>query len=49
MALATVHDRYTDEQIARFYADGLWQDETLFGVLRRQAEARGGVHSQDWH
>lgn len=41
MALATVHDRYADDQIAQFYADGLWQQETLFSVLRTQAQARG--------
>ncbi|MGY0541432.1 AMP-binding protein [Nocardioides sp. YJ-D4] len=41
MALATVHDRYEDDQIAQFYANGLWQQETLFSVLRTQAQVRG--------
>jgi cyclohexanecarboxylate-CoA ligase len=40
MAFATVHDRYSDEQIARYYEQGLWQDETLFAAVRKQAEAR---------
>jgi cyclohexanecarboxylate-CoA ligase len=40
MAFATVHDRYTDEEIARFYEQGLWQDYTLFAAVREQAEAQ---------
>ncbi|MBZ5738386.1 AMP-binding protein [Nocardioides mangrovi] len=40
MALATVHDRYSDEEIARFYEQGLWQDYTLFAAVREQAEAQ---------
>jgi cyclohexanecarboxylate-CoA ligase len=37
MAFATVHDRYSDEEMARFYEQGLWQDYTLFAVIREQA------------
>ncbi|GAA1530188.1 AMP-binding protein [Nocardioides humi] len=40
MALATVHDRYDDEEIARFYADGLWTQDTLFGLVEQQAAIR---------
>lgn len=40
MAFATVHDRYSDEEIARFYEQGLWQDYTLFAAVREQAEAQ---------
>lgn len=40
MALATVHDRYTDEQIARFHEQGLWADDTLFTLIEKQAEAQ---------
>jgi acyl-CoA synthetase (AMP-forming)/AMP-acid ligase II len=42
MTLATVHDRYSDENIARYYAEGLWQDQTLFGALEEQVARRGG-------
>lgn len=41
MALATVHDRYSDDEIARFHAEGLWQDATLFDLLEDQAGTRG--------
>lgn len=41
MAFATVRDRYTDEQIARFYEQGLWSDYTLFDALERQVVERG--------
>ena len=40
MALATVHDRYSDEEISRFYEQGLWQDYTLFAAVRNGAEAQ---------
>lgn len=30
MSLATITDRYTAEQIDRFYAEGLWKRETLW-------------------
>jgi acyl-CoA synthetase (AMP-forming)/AMP-acid ligase II len=40
MALATVHDRYTDEEVARFYDQGLWRDHTLFDAVREQAQAQ---------
>lgn len=38
-ALATVRDRYTDHEIAHFYAQGFWRDETMFDLVARQAEA----------
>ena len=41
MAFATVHDRYSDEEIARYYQQGLWRDYTLFDALERQAAERG--------
>jgi cyclohexanecarboxylate-CoA ligase len=41
MALATVHDRYSDEEIARFYEQGLWRRETFFEVLEAQIAVRG--------
>lgn len=41
MALATVHDRYSDEEIARFYSEGLWTAETFFTALEAQVEQRG--------
>jgi len=37
-ALATVRDRYTDPEIAHFYAQGFWRDETMFDLVARQAE-----------
>lgn len=37
MTLATVADRYTETEIAHFYATGQWHTETLFDVLRRRA------------
>nr|WP_196781008.1 AMP-binding protein [Nocardioides sambongensis] len=37
MALATVHDRYSDDEIARFYDEGLWTSDTLFGLVEKQA------------
>jgi acyl-coenzyme A synthetase/AMP-(fatty) acid ligase len=42
MAFATVHDRYSDEEIASYHAEGLWTGETLFGALERQVGERGG-------
>ncbi|MDR7254243.1 cyclohexanecarboxylate-CoA ligase [Nocardioides sp. BE266] len=36
MALATVRDRYGDEEIVRYYEQGLWQDQTLFDAVRDQ-------------
>jgi cyclohexanecarboxylate-CoA ligase len=42
MALATVHDRYTSEQIDRYYADGLWTEATLFSAVEQQAAAQPG-------
>lgn len=41
MALATVHDRYSDEEIARYYEQGLWTDDTLFSSLQTQVGRRG--------
>lgn len=40
MALATVHDRYADDEIARFYDQGLWTTDTLFGLVEAQAAVR---------
>ena len=40
MAFATVHDRYSEEEINRYYEQGLWQDYTLFAAVREQAEAQ---------
>jgi len=40
MALATVHDRYSDEEIARYYEQGLWTKDTLFSLVDQQAAAR---------
>ena len=41
MTLATVHDRYSDEEIARFYAQGLWTRDTLHSALEEQVGLRG--------
>lgn len=38
MAFASVHDRYSDEAVHRYYAQGLWTEDTLFAAVRRQAE-----------
>jgi cyclohexanecarboxylate-CoA ligase len=35
--LPTVRSRYSDAEIARFYADGAWQGSGLFDVLEAQA------------
>lgn len=40
MAFATVHDRYSEADIARFYQSGLWRPETFPELADRQAEAR---------
>jgi acyl-CoA synthetase (AMP-forming)/AMP-acid ligase II len=37
MAFATVHDRYSDADIASFYAAGLWRPETFFEAADQQA------------
>lgn len=42
MALATVHDRYSDDEIARYYDQGLWTQDTLFGIVEAQAAVRPG-------
>lgn len=41
MAFATVKDRYSEEQIARYYDQGLWRDYTLFDSLEQQVAERG--------
>jgi cyclohexanecarboxylate-CoA ligase len=41
MTLATVHDRYSDEEIASFYERGLWTDDTLHSALEEQVRLRG--------
>jgi len=38
MAFATVRDRYSEADIARFYAGGLWRPETFFEVAEQQAQ-----------
>lgn len=37
MPLATVHDRYSAEQIGDYYARGLWSEQTFFAAVREQA------------
>lgn len=37
MAFASVHDRYSDEDVRRYYVHGLWTEDTLFAAVRRQA------------
>ncbi|MGC4938488.1 AMP-binding protein [Kribbella sp. DT2] len=39
-ATKTVHDRYSDEQIAAYYASGFWQPTSFSAVAREQAAAR---------
>ena len=41
MTLATVHDRYSDEEIARFYEQGLWTRDTLHSSVEEQVRLRG--------
>jgi cyclohexanecarboxylate-CoA ligase len=38
MAFATVHDRYSEADIASFYADGLWRPETFIEIAGQQAD-----------
>jgi len=38
MAFATVRDRYSEADIASFYAAGLWRPETFFEVTEQQAD-----------
>jgi hypothetical protein len=38
MAFATVHDRYSEADIAGFYAAGLWRPETFVEVAAQQAD-----------
>ncbi|HEX3751955.1 MAG TPA: AMP-binding protein [Streptosporangiaceae bacterium] len=40
MAFATVHDRYSEADIARFYEAGLWRPETFPELADQQAELR---------
>ncbi|GAB3688312.1 AMP-binding protein [Saccharopolyspora tripterygii] len=42
MTFATVRDRYSQEEIERFYADGSWRRETLFDMLEVQVAQRPG-------
>ena len=39
MTFATIHDRYSDEEIEHFYATGQWTQDTLWSLLDAQAEA----------
>src|SRR4051794_39512275 len=41
MSVTTVHERYTDEQIASFYASGYWQESTLTDLVLAQLADRG--------
>ena len=36
----TVHDRYTDDEIASYYAAGFWQPTSFTGLVKEQAAAR---------
>jgi len=40
-SLKTVHDRYSDEEIAAFYEAGYWQDTSFSALIAHQAEVRG--------
>ncbi|MGW6356332.1 AMP-binding protein [Streptomyces sp. NPDC055092] len=40
MSMATLRDRYTQDQIRSYYADGLWQDDTFFDALEQQVAQR---------
>jgi acyl-CoA synthetase (AMP-forming)/AMP-acid ligase II len=40
MSMATVRDRYTEDQIQSYYARGLWCDYTFFDALERQVRER---------
>ena len=40
MAFATVHDRYSEADIERFYQAGLWRPETFPELVGQQAETR---------
>ncbi|HEX4254686.1 MAG TPA: AMP-binding protein, partial [Streptosporangiaceae bacterium] len=42
MAFATVHDRYSEADIARFYEAGLWRPETFPELVGQQAQTRPG-------
>ena len=41
MAFAKVTDRYSGEQIERFYATGVWRDTTMFGEVAAMAISAG--------
>jgi cyclohexanecarboxylate-CoA ligase len=38
VVFATVHDRYSEADVASFYAAGLWRPETFFEVAGQQAD-----------
>lgn len=38
--LKTVRDRYSEEQIARYYSSGSWQSSSLHAIAREQAATR---------
>jgi len=40
-SLKTVHDRYSDEEIAAYYKAGFWQDTSFSALVAEQAAARG--------
>lgn len=37
---ASIHDRYSESDIAAYYERGLWQSSSLFQIVAAQAEAR---------
>ena len=48
MEFGTVHDRWSQQDIDRFYADGQWERATLFDhVVRRSAEQPDKVFATD--
>lgn len=38
--IATVHDRYSDEEIAEYYASGFWETSSMIDVINAQAKLR---------
>ena len=38
--IATVHDRYSDDDIAAYYGSGFWQTSSLIDVINERAELR---------
>ncbi|MGH3626182.1 MAG: AMP-binding protein, partial [Sciscionella sp.] len=38
--MASIHDRYDEAEVARFYAEGIWRRESLYDEAVTQAKAR---------